>query len=256
MYKLIKQKSNLILLVIIATTLSSCIGNTENTMSATNEFAVVKQGTNGLLYLTPASNINITWDGINKYIAGDALVVSYEVGSDNFVNTNTIKANYVNVSETYPMSSQKVVTATIADTSVNVKNQEGLSALEVLSSSPIASLFNDRWLIAYSYFIKEGESLDLNFFYDKTKQELKTGVELPANSVIIDIITTKKGEAIGSSASKATKNIVVNFSSLRNILAKDMSGNVIVYFRFSKLGSDSKYANYYQNVGSIYYNAS
>lgn len=246
------KKSCLFVLVLVALILSSCLGDNENSYSGGTDFAVVKKSSTGALYVTPSSGVDFTWDGISKYGEGDALLTSsYKIKGTSGIPS----AEYVNIAEDFPVKSQLKVTAGTADTLTNLTNKIGLTKI-VATLSTWSSVWNDKWLVTCTYNQLEGEVYSTGFVYDKSIQFLTTGVALPANTVIVDVIRTRVREAIGTKEEKKTDNIVVDFSTLRSLVKPSSLTSpttVTIYFRYSREGSNSTYTNYSSNIGGLYY---
>lgn len=241
--------------------LTSCLGDNESTYTGSNEFAVVKTE-NGTKYAAVSGGYGgwyIVSNEIDKYEAGDALFLgSYKVNTKNFINAELVRADYVNVSETFTRNNQKQMLTEVVDTTANVKAGIGVKNLSRVASDPNV-FFGNRILFDYNVDQKEGEVYDIKFVYDKEKQVDDKGVKLPANTYVLDVVVSKGGQGVGDAQAKS-KRVVADMTGARDKFGIEL-GNVSektvvsVGLRYSRYNvSKTKYELYYvPQVFEIWY---
>lgn len=253
--------------VVISTLfLSSCLGDGNGTTyQGTRDFGVINIS-NGTKYAALGSGmggIYVTWDGINTYNAGDAVLLTYKVDASNLVagNNSIMIADYATVAEgeSFTDANQKRVFIQEIDTVSNAKTAffKGFQ-LNKFSSN---TFFSDRWLVDYTAGRKDGDALSINFYYDETKQTLNNGAALPANTVIVDVVLTKSNTAPegASIVTDSNKMLVVNMSGLRANIHPSTTASAVaigIWFRLkkenTKVSSGYEWA-YLQNAGTLLY---
>jgi hypothetical protein len=225
--------------------LTSCLGDNESKQTASNQFAVVKVKS-GTKYAAASGGIYGGWylvhESIDKYEEGDALFIgSYEVNTKNFIDSELIRANYVNISEAFPRNVQKTVSIGSADTIANVKADIGVKNLACMSYAS-TEFFSNKALFEYTINQKDGEIYDVSFVYDKDKQVNQAGQKL-TDECVVDVILSKRNEGVGEPEDKS-KRIVANFSDLRSLLRPSEIPNegvrIIINLRYSKYDISQK----------------
>ncbi|NDW09122.1 hypothetical protein [Dysgonomonas sp. 520] len=209
-----------------AAIMSSCLGDNESSISASEEYMLIKYDTEHtfMKYAVAPSIYSqggfITFDGIESYGAGDIIKLSsYKVNMDNTVGgTNILKAQNVILppSEVYPAASQR---------QLYFKNAEAVtdSAYTIFNGFSVKSffgypVFDDKWLISYGAAQKGGQYINMEVIFDKDNQ--KDGESaLDKNTVVLDIRINKGEPAAGNEEVKeVTQSEIINLSSLRRFL--------------------------------------
>lgn len=252
----------------LAIILPSCLGDNESTYSGTREFGVINLSETGIKYAAIGSGIGgtyVTWDGIDTYSKGDAMLLTYKVNTSNVISgTNILKAESAIIAsnETYPARDQKY----IAIQSVDTTKQANSAFFKTFSLNKYSSntFFSDKWLFSYTASVKDGEVLTAKFYYDENKQVQKDKTALPDNAAVIDVVLTKSGTAIDGATTKTEdKMIVADLLSLRSVLrpSSDISEDVdrSIWLRIMKEDSkatDGYVLTYIQNAGYLKYTKS
>ncbi|MEN9919029.1 MAG: hypothetical protein RL662_1465 [Bacteroidota bacterium] len=201
-------------ITLLGTTLTSCLGDTKSSYEGTSEFGVIKISEDGVKYLIPQSGVPLTWNGISKYNAGDAMLASYKVSN---LQSGILNAEYVSPIEEFPLGNHRQISRSTVDTTVT-GNPDRFKAFTTRFYSG-NSTFSDKWLFRYSVSVKEGQTSNVQFYYDDSKQKDQNGANLPQNTAIVDVRLDITGTP-NSGAQAVTKenNIVVDFRLLRNWL--------------------------------------
>lgn len=235
--------------------LSSCLDDAADySMSSTN-FAVIK---NVDKVATPVvwveNGLLMTWEGISsEHSMGDAMILYYDVNlndqSNGVVNADPTK---IKVVEKFPSASHKRINIMEADTLVD----DTSNMFESLSNKSFVSnqFLDDKWLFLAKAKMKEGQTMDLEFYYDSREgmQHTSIGGALPEGVVVLDVKLNIRGAGDGTAESK-DKYFVVDLSKLRNEIFKNATENAQcnLWLRYYDRTKSETKPSYTQNIGVL-----
>ncbi|MDR1808996.1 MAG: hypothetical protein LBR34_01140 [Prevotella sp.] len=212
-------KVQLLLVGAIALMLTSCLGESENSVTSSGDFVYVTHLSNGTkvaasLYL----GAYLVSDELSSLSEGDCALVDYKV---NFEKTqgDAYVPDYFQIdrNNVFRNSSQFVAAETEADPYEMTTKNDIFVSLNIAAYSYYEDM-GDRWLFSFAYKkLYEGEEApQLQIFYNPNTQsanDLENGV------VTLDVTLSRVREASGEPIEDVTLKSVVNFSELRSIFA-------------------------------------
>lgn len=244
--------------------LPSCLGETDSSYEGRGQFAVVDVvGSTPIVRFVLGNSGVIAMSNTGElagYSAGDALFLDYKLNLNNVTSDGIYIADYLSISDenVYRVNEQKLVQTRVKDLAL----ADGEVMFKTFPLSPIYSsndFFLDRWAFSYTYSLKEGQSLDTDFYYDPEKQTDNNGEAVPEDTYIIDVRLRLLGTPNNPSAEGKTteKYVIVNFSYLRSILRPeiiDTNGTVKkLRFRYYKEGDTDGTPTISADAGSLLY---
>ena len=237
--KSITKKISLLLILSAVLFLSSCLDSGSPSYIGKQEPSYITQGlTTGTIYARTQAGYYITSPKIKQLTPGTIALLSYQVKTEEdekvTVDENVV-AYMVELGAEPKTLDQTILQLSTPPEVTTPKKFESL--MEPLFASNI--YFGDRWIFPYTYKIKKGESVKVNF-YKASNEDAKT-----ANSdALIDVRLERLGTAEAGAAEKLEgDNIVVDFSQLRMMLADkaDSQGKVSIKFRYYRLDNEDLY---------------
>jgi len=238
---------------ILATVMTSCLGDTSATMGREGNFVIIRNE-EGKVQAWTEAGIAVTFDGINSYGVNDILIADFEVDMGNMSSPGIYDAKPFTPRETYEAREHLPVNNAVADTLAE-SNPFKFNVLNVRKFSG-NEYFKDRWLFHAESSFREGQYINPQFIYDKDKQVDNKGNALPENNYIIDVKLNLGGTPNpGASESNKQKDFVVDFSNFRNQIKSDIKLGetevvVKIWFRFYK-NTDTTKPTYDQNMGGF-----
>ena len=239
--------------------LSSCLDDTSSASMSGTDFAVIRRIENitePVAYL--ANGLILKGGEISKYTAGDAIILTYNVDLSNQSN-GVVEGDATNIKVTdeFPYSSQESIVIGTVDTLVqNKDNMFESLAVKAYSGN---QFLNDKWLFLTKASIKEGQIMDLEFYYDAREgmQHTSTGTPLQNDVIVVDVKLNLRGQGDGTATSQE-KYFVVDLSKLRSEIfknAKETTQCKIWLRYYDKSKNDAK-PTYVQNVGGLIHETS
>lgn len=221
-------------IALVSLILTSCLGDTSSTFEGSGLFTVVSKFEDTGTKYVPTNYGAVTWDKISDYSVGDAVIINYKVNLDK-VKGGAFDAEYVTVTETLPNSAQRTVFE-----EVPLASADAFKDLTLRSFDPNSALI-DRWLLAYTVDIKEGQGTDISFFYDESNQNPSEVTNLAAadKPCIVDVVLTITGQPANSNVETKNKNIVVRMANIREIFKPATIDKEIkrsIWLRYKKAG--------------------
>ena len=202
----------LLLVGVIATAFTSCLGEGENSREAKGEF----------VYITTINGVKVAAfsygylqsEELNDLSAGDCALIDYKVNYDKS-NAIAYLPNFLIVDplNTFPVNSQFKAAITDIHQAENGSKYDAFRSI-VVNSYNTSQHLGDRWLFYYDYMKVEGEDEpQLQVYYNPEAQsddQLKKGI------VILDCVLSRVGGTSGNATSEwGIGKSVVDFSRLR-----------------------------------------
>lgn len=249
-------------MAMLAVVFSSCLGDNESTMSDSGVFTLVQRDATGTLYapvlIATGSVAKVTGAGLSEASEGDAVLVSYKINLDKWANSSMLAADYITVNKAFPRPYSSVGAAM----DNTIENNLAFKSMGIVAIDRYDYMKN-MWLFNVSAEVQgEDQKIKAVFSYngDAAYQKTLDGKDLPANTVIVDVVLVKTGE-VDPAASKTTKveDVVVDFTSFRRAQAPatiDKEGIFVnIWFRYITLNGTEKVVKdlNINGVGLFYY---
>lgn len=248
----------------LGVSLSSCLDDTGANTTGSN-YAIIKRAENATststtTYAWIIGGLPITWQDISsEYSVGDVIFMTYNIDlNSNSYPIITDKSN-IQVTASYPTQYQTRIKIGegVADTSA-VANEHKFEALNLNLQYPQED-FDDRWIFTARVKLKDGQTIEPQFFYDTKEgmQHTSTNGELAKDVIVVDVKLNIKGDGDGAEKTQ-DKIFVVDFSQLRDELFRDITETEErnIWLRYYDNSKSQDRPIYVQGVGKLAYTPS
>lgn len=238
--KAITKKISLLLMLSAVLFLSSCLDSGSNSYIGNEEYSYITSSqTSGTVYARTLAGYLITSPKIQQLTPGTAAFLTYQVTEETptvALEDNMI-AYKVNLGGEPIIIDQTVLQMTTAPDVPAVNFESIMDPLYAQNQ-----LFGDLWLFPYTYKIKKGERVTVQFY----KANAEESEQSSQNDVLIDVRLTKTGTPEANATDKVEGDYVVaNMSSLRMMMADkaDANGNLNIKFRYYRADHEGLYTS-------------
>ena len=239
--KTITKKISLLLMLSAVLFLSSCLDSGSNSYIGNDEYSyITRSQTTGTVYARTLAGYLITSPKIQQLNPGSAAFLTYQVTED--TEKSTLEDNLV-VYKVNLGAEPKTIDKTILFQG-NAPEDMPVIKFESLMEPVFArnEYFGDLWLFPYTYSIKKGETIKVQFY----KTEKEPSDNNISYDVLIDVRLVKTGEPEADASSKIEgEYITVDMSSLRLLMADDADadGNLNIKFRYYRSDYEGLYTS-------------
>jgi len=224
-------------LVLIAGLLSltSCLGDGDDTYKFTDEFAYITVGSDGKKYAATRTKY-ISHSNIDALSAGDCVIANFGFGADNAIENIGFNADYFDYNDDlwFRASRQIIGQVSPIDTTALVTTDSVFNSITIPEGfyDP-GNYFGNRWLATFSYKGWDGETPPkIEVFFDPNSQYDLQGRPLEFSSEkIIDIRMRRYGGGAAGTEKTISRKDVIDFSDIKSQL-KEYKDNNTVYLRF------------------------
>lgn len=236
--------------LLLATTLTSCLGDNESYFEST-DYGVIREqnGSKVLNMLVNGYNIYIlSAPNLANYANGDLVRASYKINFDNANNAGIITADYITIQDNnvYPVAEQQEVIIGEAPASLeNNKLRSFNMPIRIINS-----YLENKTLFSYSYALKKGEEMNgLSFYYDESNQ-----ADAPADTYIIDVRLNVSGTATTTEGTLTEGATAADFSQFKELKKPGTipteGTSITLWFRFFQ---DNASTPTISKIGSMFY---
>lgn len=232
--------------------LTSCLGDGDNYIEVSEDFAYIRTDETIGKYAMTMRSGPIKSDKVNSLEEGKAFYVSYKAsyGSDvyavaerfDLLDKNAIPEAFSYDSKPYSHVPEHLLSDSIHPISV-----------ELGAWAPYDWYFDDNWEVKCNFTKKEGDEIDVYFYYDVNGQ-FENGEPLKKNQVIIDLRFVRSSKSTSSQDAKNEKIIAVgSLKMLRDRFPVDYGdeegADVAIKFRYIRNVDNVPTVSY---LGSFY----
>lgn len=198
------------LLLTVAIVFSSCLGDTENKIEVSSDYACVFLSDTYQKYAYAGSVGTVYSDSFKTRSEGTILIMGYKITG---VQSGIPTLENVDIKKEFKPSEH--FSTRWGTSGVDRTNEIYPSSVEISKWSPYA-IFMDRWLFAPSFKkIIDGTVINGFFYYDPNNQDKTTAGVIVENRLILDVVFTKTEATTGKEIDK-TYEIVSNFQNVRS----------------------------------------
>lgn len=238
--KSITRKISLLLMLSAVLFLSSCLDSGSNSYIGNEEYSYITSSqTTGKVYARTVAGYMITSPKIQQLTPGTAAFLTYQVTEETPKVTIEEGATVYDVNlGAEPNTIDKTVLIPVNAPEAPLVKFESLM-------EPIFArneYFGDLWLFPFTYSIKKGESIKVQFY----KADEDPSDNNDSYDVLIDVRLVKTGTAEADASPKIEgKYITVDMSSLRMLMADGASaeGNLNIKFRYYRSDYEGLYTS-------------
>lgn len=226
------MKKNLFKVSLILSTISllfsSCLGDTDSTYEASNDFTYVKRNSSdGVVYasLFAYAGLFATSPAIADLNPGSCYFMSYKLST-----SNTQGAYYVAelVANPVPIpQSQGVLVLNEGESLPSQQNEIYPTSLAVSKGAPGEFLFEDRWLCSAKFKKALNDEISIKLYFDPNNQfeDLEKTKPVGANKMILDIALVKNYPSTQEETVQ-DYSFVANMSGMRSYIENIIMGSV------------------------------
>lgn len=238
--KSITRKISLLLMLSAVLFLSSCLDSGSNSYIGNEEYSYITSSqTTGKVYARTVAGYMITSPKIQQLTPGTAAFLTYQVTEETPKVTIEEGATVYDVNlGAEPNTIDKTVLIPVNAPEAPLVKFESLM-------EPIFArneYFGDLWLFPFTYSIKKGESIKVQFY----KADEDPSDNNDSYDVLIDVRLVKMGTAEADASPEIKgKYITVDMSSLRMLMADGASaeGNLNIKFRYYRSDYEGLYTS-------------
>ncbi|SHE84343.1 delta endotoxin C-terminal domain-containing protein [Dysgonomonas macrotermitis] len=236
--------------IALGTLLPSCLGDGgDSTYSGEREFAVVTRNAtdNTIIEAKLSSGIRITGGDITSCSPGDAILVTYKVNFNNYIDETTIRADYATIAsgDRFLSASQKrIVESPFTQTPTEDNSFTGINN----PSGSYDQYFLDRWITTIGAQVQSDQNISFELYYNEDNQGLENtelaGQTLPDNTIILDAKLVKSVSDTQGSKTAKTQILVADLTTLRALNPLKITGttsgtDMNIWLRYPKYNSNA-----------------
>lgn len=217
-----------LLLSSFALLFSSCLGDTDSTYEATNDFAYVRTNPeDGVRYATLFAYLGLftTSTEIQGLKDGSCYFLSYKLSTAN-MHGNYFAAE-LNANPIPIPQSDRVLILEEGELVPTQQNEIYPSVLGISKGSPVGSMFEDRWLCSAKFKKALNDEISIKLYFDPSNQfeDLEKTKPVGANKMILDIVLVKNYPSTQEETVQ-DYSFVANMSDMRSYIEDLIKGGV------------------------------
>jgi hypothetical protein len=224
--------------------MASCLGDTEQAIEKTNDFAYFKIE-NGVKYAVTGLGYPIYAQDMSEFENGECYLISYKLNGT--TDTNGIYFAETLYRNEGPFNKSSLSTGT-PYSGISLDQQSDsiqITSFEPQYGSPSKSMYGDNWLFKVTASVKSGDNLKAYFYYnpeDQIDENRADEVGVEAKKLIVDVRFIKEAGNGEGTASNKTFYILGNLGSLRYLsipVGTEGYTNIPIKFRYTTPVSNS-----------------
>lgn len=238
--KAITKKISLLLMLSALLLLSSCLDSGSNSYIGNDEYSyITRSQSTGTVYARTIAGYMITSPKIQQLNPGTAAFLTYQVTEDTpkAIVDDNVTAYKVDLGAEPKTIDKTILFPGNAPEMPIVKFESLMEPVFARNE-----YFGDLWLFPYTYSIKKGETVKVQFYKaEKDPSDINNTTD-----VLIDVRLVITGTPEANASSKIEgKYITVDMSSLRMLMADeaDAGGNLNIKFRYYRSDYEGLYTS-------------